>query len=299
MSAQLLHLNDDTSWLLTLPTTPPFRLLIDPWFIGSQTDYSSLFSRQHHVTPSLCLSIPQVPGGVDGVLVAHEFTDHCHEATFRTLAPAQAGTNGIPVWAVPNAKRRIESWKLLADPVAAITPSRLTLRELGRSAGWAQKKIESVPDDVSAMYVDAPGRWDPAGGRLHGITLLTFPTPVGQRAIGYAPHGTAASAAARISAALGSVPCIALLHGFDHIQLPLFGEVNFGLQSAAALVKEMQPTRWIRTHDEPKRAEGVVGRMLKLDRQGVAAAEKVVGDAQTVAMVLACGESVDLLAPIA
>ncbi|KAJ7584391.1 hypothetical protein C8J56DRAFT_151334 [Mycena floridula] len=291
MECQLLHINEDTTWLLTLPTSK-FRLLIDPWLVGPQTDYFAMFSRQHHVTPSLFSSISEIPGGIDGILVAHEFTDHCHEATFRTLSAAQ---RDLPVWGSPNAKSRITGWKLLSDPVAAIATELTTLQDLGKKAGWSSKKVATVPDDLSIMYVSAPGRWDPAGGRLHGITLLLFSTPAGRRALAYAPHGVAPSAASQVAEALGSVPCIALLHGFDHVTLPLFGQVNFGLDSAVALVKALQPRRWIRTHDEPKLAQGIVGRMLMLDRKEMGDAEKAVQGSKTVTVVLACGESMNLL----
>lgn len=77
----LTHLNADTSWLLRFPVpSGTLTLLLDPWFTGTQTDFHRFFSRQAHVVPPSVTS-PAELGSVDAVVVSHEFTDHCHEAT--------------------------------------------------------------------------------------------------------------------------------------------------------------------------------------------------------------------------
>lgn len=116
----LHHLNADTSWLLQIPRPANavkhgariyYNVLIDPWFVGGQSDVAKWFSQQWHATESAVKSISEVEelarqveilaGGlgvgrsrkrkveavedeesyVDCVAISHEFTDHCHKET--------------------------------------------------------------------------------------------------------------------------------------------------------------------------------------------------------------------------
>jgi len=117
----LHHLNADSSWLLQIPRPANavkhgsrvyYNVLIDPWFVGGQSDVAKWFSQQFHATESAVKSIAEVEelarqveimaGGlrlgrgrskkrkveevdeesyVDCVAVSHEFTDHCHKET--------------------------------------------------------------------------------------------------------------------------------------------------------------------------------------------------------------------------
>lgn len=116
----LHHLNADTSWLLQIPRPANavkhgsriyYNVLIDPWFVGGQSDVAKWFSQQFHATESAVKSVAEVEelarqveilaGGlrmgrkgrkrnieeveeesyVDCVAVSHEFTDHCHKET--------------------------------------------------------------------------------------------------------------------------------------------------------------------------------------------------------------------------
>ena len=116
----LHHLNADTSWLLQIPRPANavkhgsriyYNVLIDPWFVGGQSDVAKWFSQQFHATESAVKSVAEVeelarqveilagglrPGKskkrkmedteeeesfIDCVAISHEFTDHCHKET--------------------------------------------------------------------------------------------------------------------------------------------------------------------------------------------------------------------------
>jgi hypothetical protein len=120
----LHHLNADTSWLLQIPRPASaikhgsriyYNILIDPWFVGGQSDVARWFSQQFHATESAVKSVREVEelarqvemlagglrsgtygrkkgkgimagegegeGCIDAVAVSHEFTDHCHKET--------------------------------------------------------------------------------------------------------------------------------------------------------------------------------------------------------------------------
>jgi hypothetical protein len=123
----LHHLNADTSWLLQIPRPANavkhgsriyYNVLIDPWFVGGQSDVAKWFSQQFHATESAVKSVKEVEelarqveilagglrvgkrkrgadgvGGegeesyVDCVAVSHEFTDHCHKETLLEVHP--------------------------------------------------------------------------------------------------------------------------------------------------------------------------------------------------------------------
>lgn len=94
MYPRLTHLNADTSWLVELPRDAQriFKLLLDPWFEGTQTDFHRLFSRQKHIIPAAIKNASEL-GTLDAVVISHEFTDHCHEATLRGVS------SEVPVFA--------------------------------------------------------------------------------------------------------------------------------------------------------------------------------------------------------
>ncbi|KAK5989830.1 hypothetical protein PT974_08091 [Cladobotryum mycophilum] len=95
----LVHLNADTSWLVSLPWVradapsspgPPagrtrFNVLIDPWFQGPQSDVAAFFSTQWHVVqPSVATiaelndvlrSVESYPGCNDGVAAASNVSE--------------------------------------------------------------------------------------------------------------------------------------------------------------------------------------------------------------------------------
>ncbi|KAF2203329.1 hypothetical protein GQ43DRAFT_390251 [Delitschia confertaspora ATCC 74209] len=65
----LHHLNADTSWLLQIPRPASaikhgsriyYNILIDPWFVGGQSDVARWFSQQWHAEPSAVKSIAEV-----------------------------------------------------------------------------------------------------------------------------------------------------------------------------------------------------------------------------------------------
>ena len=139
----LHHLNADTSWLLQIPRPANavarggrvyYNVLIDPWFVGGQSDGAKWFSQQWHATESAVASIAEVEelahqvetlaGGqglerarkgdaasedslVDVVVCSHEFTDHCHR---ETLLEVQ---RDVPVFATEVSRRcnSSYSWK--------------------------------------------------------------------------------------------------------------------------------------------------------------------------------------------
>ncbi|KAF7982636.1 hypothetical protein HWV62_27067 [Athelia sp. TMB] len=242
---------------------------------------------QSHLTPSSFGSISELaaslpPGEkVDAILVCHDFSDHCHEATLR------GAKNQATIFAQGKARKNIRGWGWF-DCVGEIPITRngvgKSLRELAVNAGM--KDPEEMPENISVAYVPTNNQWDMAGTRLHGATIISFSLSFCSSdsqsfgvafeyeleshsyAIVYAPHGIPASSLAPWRTAHPDVQVLALIHGFDEIDNPwwLAGTINLGRRSALPLCALLSPKVWVATHDEDKEAQGLVARVIKRKR---------------------------------
>ncbi|KII95705.1 hypothetical protein PLICRDRAFT_693861 [Plicaturopsis crispa FD-325 SS-3] len=320
----LHHVNGDTTWLLSAPTLAAtgngirvFNILIDPWLSGWQTDYSRIFSRQKHVVPSFACSIPELEAQlgvnrqkIDAILVCHDFTDHCNEATLRLA------NSHIPVFASPSAARKIARWNIFdavheipvvrtekaAGTNTLVSRNGKTLRDMHINT----TDPSSCPENISIIYIPTD-RWDMAGIRLHAATVITVSVPSGSPheqgssyCIVYAPHGTSPSSLQPWVDAHPSVTCLALIHGLDEIDNPwyLAGPLNLGARSGPALCALLRPRYWIQTHDETKQAEGFIAHVLKRTPWTAEACDELLrqkGVAGTKVIVLNSGASLELV----
>ncbi|KAK9900601.1 hypothetical protein P389DRAFT_192864 [Cystobasidium minutum MCA 4210] len=232
-----------------------------------------------------------------------------HEATLRTARP------DTPVFARQSAKKRIDNWKIFSRPVAKVRQynpkgdiSALpdTLLQLANRADWNQEVVNTLPEDVSLLWVPTDDWLDGTKDALHGVGIIKFDVPASvdgsQSAqcytILYSPHGVPASAVSKVFAALNALPrhsCLALIHHFDDIYIPILGGSVFrGLQGGADLAMAIKPKYWIRTHDELKTAEGLISKLQRRVRNTIKEAQDLVS-ADIKVVELANGESFDLL----
>ncbi|EMD59754.1 hypothetical protein COCSADRAFT_127261 [Bipolaris sorokiniana ND90Pr] len=193
----LHHLNADTSWLLQIPRPANavkhgariyYNILIDPWFVGGQSDVAKWFSQQWHATESAVKSISKVeelarqveilaggfrPGKsrkrkveaiedeesyVDCVAISHEFTDHCHKETLLEVH------GDVPVFATEQAAKLISSWSHFRTVVTTPTfPS---------NADWHDYSLPPLPSWLSISRLTAPND----ALFYHSALLITFST---------------------------------------------------------------------------------------------------------------------------
>lgn len=206
------------------------------------------------------------------------------------------------------------------------------------AAAAASAKEMAILSNVGVLYIPTDSRLDPAGDKLHGLTVLTFTArAVGEQAVQsggptattysvlYSPHGIPTSALQPTFEALHSLQnheCVALIHGFDNIRIPLLGKVNLGRESGTGIVETLRPTYWLRTRersphahlhlvaavltcspsdapytptdDELKEKKGIVGATLKREQWTADEVQSEVG-AGTRVRVLESGERLELL----
>ena len=179
----LTHLNADTSWLLQLPWPPDcshpsgrsmYNILLDPWFKGVQTDYSSWFSTQWHAIPSSIQSIAELNEAlrdveelarevgregesenasaesdktrknyIDAVVVSYEFSDHMHKETLHEIDPT------VPVFATEKAACIIQSWKHF-DHVSTIPTDPLVA---GKALDWRHTSVPGLPSWIGISRI--------------------------------------------------------------------------------------------------------------------------------------------------
>lgn len=258
-------MNDDSSWLLSWigeggSGNGAFHLVIDPWLSGSQIDYFPLFSKQTHVVPPAFDDLKQLQDSlsspISAILLSHEFTDHCHQATLES-APDKA----IPVFGHPGAKARLDEWAVFQNPVIPMRIYRKkdatalpdSMSDLASREASSTDRLAALPADVQILYIPTNSWLDPAGDKLHGLTFVCFTTSRHTYSILYSPHGLPGSSLDPVVAALNAIPghtCLALIHNFDYIRLPLLGPVNLGRESGKGIVERLKPKYYIRTHGE-------------------------------------------------
>jgi hypothetical protein len=193
----LHHLNADTSWLLQIPRPANavkhgsriyYNVLIDPWFVGGQSDVAKWFSQQFHATKSAVQSVAEVDelarqvemlaGGlrmgkrkinvaaaaaeletfVDAVAISHEFTDHCHKDTLLEVH------RDVPVFATEQAASLISGWKHFRTVVT--TP---TFKD---AADWHDYSLAPLPSWLSISRLTATKD----ALFYHSALLITFAT---------------------------------------------------------------------------------------------------------------------------
>lgn len=207
--------------------------------------------------------------------------------------------------------------------------------QLANRAEWSQEVVDSLPQDVSLLWIPTDDWLDGTRDALHGVAVIKFDIQASEDGsqsaksytVLYSPHGVPATAVSKVFAALNALPdhtCLALIHHFDDIYIPILGGSVFrGLSGGADLAMATKSKYWFRTHgmssfdvsigpqctvtacvrvandssntaDELKTAEGLISKLQRRVRNTIKEAQDLVSDDIKV-VELANGESFDLL----
>jgi len=219
MTMKLTRLNGDSSWLLKLDN---LNILIDPWLMGSQTDFARWFSTQSH--KESCVHLKNLPH-IDIILVSLPYTDHCHQSTLSRFSKDTC------IVATPKAAGKIRKWELFDHVETLFNLQPLTCK------GVDFELIDQGP------LLDTVHR---------GIMIRGS-----EKTILYAPHGLKGLRKMkdeRIDLLMSTTTTYQL-------PIVLGGTVNLGLDNAARIVQKFKPTYFVPSHDEEKHAKGMVSKL--------------------------------------
>ncbi|CBQ73223.1 conserved hypothetical protein [Sporisorium reilianum SRZ2] len=269
-AVELHKLNGDTSWLLRLPTSSVgkgyYNLVLDPWLDPTpQIDGTPLFSRQTRIEPAAFASIAQLDQWlhtraqgnekIDAVLFSHAFTDHLHPETV-------GDADSITVLQRATIFTTADSLSALRALGVALDRSNVTNLSSVAAKRDADQDV-TLPSGIRIQHLPARD-WtlSPAWPKLHGALLVSCLNTPRPTHILYSPHGITRSSLSAFLKPRSAHEKRVLIHSFDRQTLPLLGVVACGFPNILDLVPAWTPDVVLATHDEHKRAEGLVGRLI-------------------------------------
>jgi len=221
-----MKLNGDSSWYMRMGG---MRILLDPWLQGPQTDLAPWFSRQWHVKATVAAaSLKQV----DAIIISHPFTDHCHKETLLQFSA------DIPVWAAAAAAKKISGWK--------------HFKQLNIIA----KDLPTQISDLSITLLQSSSILD----QVHNALIFK----AGEESLCYAPHGLQMNEESMKQLAdAGTIKVLISTFSTYHLPFYLGGTVNLGAENALSLAKATKAAYFFPTHDEQKKAIGLVSKLAR------------------------------------
>jgi hypothetical protein len=227
---KIRRINMDSSWQLQWGK---LNLVIDPWLIGSEIDGFSWLNEQWHTTE--CLSIDKL-GTIDAILISQSYSDHCHIPTLKLI------DKEVPIFASPKAYKRL----LRNFPERHV----ILLPQLSKET-WV-----SLGELQFAVFCPA-NRMDPV---YYGLIVRKQ-----NEIITYFSHGFQLSNNQK--QAISEFDVKVMFATFSTIEIPklMGGQVNPGLNNVNELVDELKPEFVFNTHDEKKKARGIVMKLASTD----------------------------------
>jgi hypothetical protein len=291
---ELHKLNGDTSWLVRLPRDPTqdaedsafYNLVLDPWLHPTpQVDGSPIFSRQTRIEPASSKSLAELDHWlssqstrerIDAVLFSHPFSDHLHEDSI-----SDADSLGV----LQRATIFTTGDSLSAFRSLKIAKSLYRSKIIDISSAMVKRDADQhsyTPSGISVEHLPAKD-WamSPAWSKLHGGILISCSNGANTTQILYSPHGMTpkslpASLMPKDAAAGKQEQKRVLIHSFDRQTLPLIGTVACGFPNIIDLMPTFKPDIVLATHDEHKRGEGIVGRLLSREAFALQEAKRLV-----------------------
>lgn len=267
------------------PVRSRFNILIDPWLQGPQSDLASWFSTQWHVVAPHMQTLQELnavlvsleedhayasdesespkSSYIDCIVISHEFTDHCHQATLLELP------RSVPVVATEKAAALVRSWghfdKVITTPGFSASASdwqEVLVDHTGALPPWLG--IGRVITEGNALYYhsavliafDLENSPDQRATRSKDNAAQQQP-----EAVVYSPHGIKGPDLECLRAA--GIKTLALLHGLHDVRIWMSAQLNLGALNGIQAVRASGAKYWIATHDEAKRGGGFISWLLQ------------------------------------
>ena len=235
---------------------------------GPQSDVAGWFSTQWHQIRSSVQSISELnellaareapapisdgPNNesnttsfIDAVVISHEFTDHCHQATLEEVPRT------VPVFTTTKAAGLIRSWKHFDD----VFDTAL----FGKKTDWRTTSRSPLPSWLGIARLVTPGD----ALYYHSAIVICFQITDKAESVIYTPHGVEAASFSAIHLAEPFVENFAFLHGLHDVSIWLTKQLNLGAFNAVEAARLLKCRYWIGTHDEVKKGGGLIAPFLR------------------------------------
>jgi hypothetical protein len=288
----LLHVNADTTWLLSLPypdgaICPPrrcrYNVLFDPWLRGPQSDVAGWFSIQWHKIQSSVQTIDDL----NCVLGEREELELRAIGRSSRQSPDGASTPepslrnyidvvvisheftdhchqltleeidiSVPCFATTKAAELIRSWRHFEQ--VSDVPA------FGKDSDWRKTSTSSLPSwiGIARLVTESDALY------FHSAITVFYKSsnmahPDAAEAVIYTPHGIQPNGLVAIPTASPPVQTLALLHGLHDISITFTKQLNLGGHNALKCYNILRPRYWVGTHDEIKVGGGILAPFLR------------------------------------
>lgn len=194
---------------------------------------------------------PSQTSYIDAVIISHEFTDHCNK---RTLLELETDT---PIFATKRAADLIKSWNFFhsVQEIPSFSMKR---------SDWRKTSLQALPKWLGiSQMVSQSDALDYHSAILVTFDLYSSRTSVAREiaaeaeAMIYTPHGIHAIDLDPLTHAFPPLNTLVLLHGLHDIQISI-QRLNLGAHNGLQAQRICQSRYWVSTHDEIKRATGLI-----------------------------------------
>ncbi|KAF2801714.1 uncharacterized protein BDZ99DRAFT_455850 [Mytilinidion resinicola] len=274
-----------------------YNILIDPWLTGGQSDVASWFSQQWHATPSavstidganqLAREIEHLAGAsflyrrtykpprpedeeqeeedaarhrfIDAIAISHEFTDHCHPSTLKTVH------RDVPVFCTDKAA-------LVVNAMRHFRAVHVVPTFTSEACDWRANSLPPLPEWLSISRIVAARDFK----YYHSALMIAFNAAPSAASFSssssgvdaaevviYTPHGIPASALAPVANADPPLSTLAFLHGLHSISIGSAQQLNLGGHNGLQAQRVLNAKYWVGTHDEVKAGLGIVSWFLR------------------------------------
>jgi len=221
------RLNLDSSWHISYNNSD---FLIDPWLIGSEVDGFKWLNEQWHIKEPVQIS--ELPN-YNFILLSQNYEDHCHLKTLKKL---------------PEDKTLIATEKAYKKLKNEFPKRKIILIEDNKAISHGDLTFISLrPDKIL----------DPV---YYSVVIINSE----KEAIFYAPHGFTLNE--KQLELFNQNKTKLLITTFTEFEIPkiMGGKVNPGMENVHELYNQINPENTINTHDEEKKAKGLVSSLAKI-----------------------------------
>lgn len=220
------RLNLDSSWHISYNKTD---FIIDPWLIGSEVDGFKWLNEQWHIKEPIPIS--KLPN-YNFILISQNYEDHCHINTLKKI---------------PKDKTLIATEKAYKKLKKEFPKRKIILLEDNKVTSFEGLNFISLrPNKIL----------DPI---YYSIVIINE-----DEAIFYAPHGFTLDN--KQLELINKINIKLLITTFTEFEIPkiMGGKVNPGMENVYELYNQIKPLNTINTHDEEKKAKGLVSSLAKI-----------------------------------